>query len=157
VPAAEEGLQTVSKWVADSPALKHILDSPVFTFEEKTAILTELSHRKGFSSILGEFLSQLIRKNRMSLLTEISESFTILAQQQKGLQQVSVVSGKELTTPERQRLEEKIQHSLHRDVKMMFTTDSTFLAGLKIQIGSRVFDSTLRGRLNSMGALLAKG
>ena len=157
VPTVEEGLQTVSKWVADSPALKHVLDSPVFTFEEKNAVLTELNQRQGFSLVLGEFWSQLIRKNRMSLLPEISASFTKLAQQEKGLQQVSVVSGKELTTQEQHRLEEKIQHSLHRDVEMTFTTNPTFLAGLKIQIGSRVFDSTVRGRLRSMGALLAKG
>ncbi|MFQ5990928.1 MAG: F0F1 ATP synthase subunit delta, partial [Nitrospiraceae bacterium] len=35
-----------------------------------------------------------------------------------------------------------------------FRTDSSLLSGLHIQMGSTVVDSTIRGRLNTMQALL---
>ena len=44
-----------------------------------------------------------------------------------------------------------------REVEVDFQSDPSLLSGVQIKIGSKVYDSTVRGRLHKMRAQLVKG
>ncbi len=157
IEPARSALRALQQGLEDIPALKHVLASPVFKFEEKQAVLNELSQRMQAPPVMSDFLTQLLQKNRAILLPEISEAFAELADQQKGIQQVWVGSAKPLASAEKEQIKNRLTQSLHHGVEVAFEVDPHLIAGLKIKIGSRVFDNTVLGRLTGMHDQLMKG
>ncbi len=154
---ARNALGSLTQGLEDTPALKHVLASPVFKFEEKQVVLEELCKRMQAPQVVRDFLNQLLKSNRAVLLPEISHAFAELADQQKGIQQVRVSSAKSLDTTEQEQVKRELSETLGRAVDVVFEVESHLIAGLKIQIGSQVFDNTVLGRLTSMQNQLTKG
>jgi F-type H+-transporting ATPase subunit delta len=154
---ARSALGALQQGLEETPAFKHLLASPVFNFEEKQGVLNELSQRMQAPPVMRDFLIQLLKKNRAILLPEISEAFAELADQQQGIQPVWVGSAKPLDSAEKEQIKNTLTQTLQHGVEVAFEVDPDLIAGLKIKIGSRVFDNTMLGRLTSMHDQLMKG
>lgn len=156
VPRVREGLEAVSRATAESEALRHVVASPAFGMEQKTAVLAELSDRLGCPDLVKTFLRQLILKNRMDRISDIADAFGDLADESKGARAVTVTGASALPAAEQQRLERRLRDVLKGDVTVIYETDPRLMSGLKVRVGSLVFDSSLRNRLSTMRTLLAK-
>jgi F-type H+-transporting ATPase subunit delta len=157
IEPARSALSALRQGLEEAPALKHVLASPVFDFEEKQTVLNELSQRLQAPLVMRDFLTQLLKKNRAMLLPEISEAFAELADQQQGVQQVWVASAKPLQHDEKEQIKQDLSQTLRHGVDVVFEIDPHLIAGLRIKIGSRVFDNTISGRLTGMHDQLTKG
>ncbi len=157
VEPARNALGALAQGLLDTPALKHVLASPVFKYEEKQVVLEELCQRIQAPPVMQDFLKQLLKNNRAVLLPEISQAFADLADEQKDIQQVQVSSAKPLDQSEQDNVTRQLADTLGRAVDVAFEVQSDLIAGLKIHIGSQVFDNTVLGRLNSMQDQLTKG
>ena len=157
IEPARNALGSLTQGLEDTPALKHVLASPVFKFEEKQVVLEELCQRMQAPPVMRDFLNQLLKNNRAILLPEISQAFSELADEQKGIQQVRVNSAKQLGATEQDQVKRELTQTLGQAVDVMFEIDPQLIAGLRIHIGSRVFDNTVLGRLTSMQDQLTKG
>ena len=156
VPQVRQGLEAVGRAVAQSEALRHVVASPAFGVEEKMAVLAELSDRLGCPDLVQTFLRQLILKNRMGWIGDIAEAFGDLADETKGARAVTVTAASALPAAEQQRLQKRLREILKGDVTVTYETDPRLVSGLRVRVGSLVYDSSLRNRLSAMRALLAK-
>ena len=157
IEPARNALGSLAQGLEDTPNLRHVLASPVFTLQEKQVVLEELCLRMQAPSIMRDFLNQLLKNNRAVLLPEISQAFSDLADEQKGIQQVHVISAKSLDATEQTQVTGDLTGSLGRAVDVVFEVQPELISGLKIHIGSQVFDNTVLGRLTSMQDQLTKG
>lgn len=157
IEPARNALGSLTQGLEDTPALKHVLASPVFKFEEKQVVLEELCQRMQAPPVMRDFLNQLLKNNREVLLPEISQAFSDLADRQKGIQQIRVSSAKLLDANKQEQVRHELSETLGRAVDVVFEVEPKLIAGLKIQICSRVFDNTVLGRLTSMQDQLTKG
>jgi len=157
IEPARNALSSLAQGLEDTPALKHVLASPVFKYEEKQVVLAELCQRLQAPPVMLDFLNQLLKTNRAILLPEISQAFSDLADQQKGIQQLRVSSAKPLEATEQEQVKRELSETLGRSVDVVFEVEPKLIAGLKIYIGSQVFDNTVLGRLTSMQDQLTKG
>ena len=157
IEPARNALGSLTQGLENTPALKHVLASPVFKFEEKQVVLEEVCQRMQAPPVLRDFLNQLLKNNRAILLPEISQAFSDLADEQKGIQQVRVSSAKLLGSAEQEQVKRELTQTLGQAVDVVFEIDPQLIAGLRIHIGSRVFDNTVLGRLTSMQDQLTKG
>ena len=155
--AVQDGLQALSQVLKDSSAFKHVLASPVFTLDEKLQVLTALCEQTGCPPVMGRFCEQLLKKNRIGFLPDIAESFKALMIRQSGKQQIVVVSARQVDDTMKQDILAQLGAMAKREVEVDFQSDPSLLAGVQIKIGSKVFDSTVRGRLRKMRAQLVKG
>ena len=155
--AAQDGLQALSHALKDSSAFKHVMASPVFTLEEKLEVLTALCERTGCPPVMGRFCEQLLRKSRIEFLPEITEAFKGFMIQQSGKQRIVVVSAQPVDHEMKQDVLAQLGTTIKREVEVDFQSDPSLLSGLQIQIGSKVYDSTVRSRLHKMRAQLVKG
>ena len=140
----------------DSVSLRHVVASPSVGAEEKIAVLAERASRLGCPPVGKTFLSQLVKKNRVGFLPEIAEAFAKLADASKGTQQITLSSAAALPSAEQDRISTRLREMLKRQVDVTFRTDARHLAGVQIQLGSTVVDSTIRERLQAMQSLLTK-
>ena len=156
IEATRGTLNGLAQAIKDSSSLRHVIASPVFGVEDKIGVLTELAGRFACPPVVKAFLWQLVKKNRVRFLPDIADAFAKLVDRSKGTQQVTVSSASPWPAAEQDRIKTRLQETLKREVDVTFQTDAAHLAGLQIYIGSRVVDSTVRGRLNAMQALLTR-
>lgn len=149
-------LDSLGQALKESDQLKHVVASPAFSVEEKTAVLMALGERLGCPPAGKAFLGQLVKKSRIGFLPEIATAFGRLVDQSKGTQPVTVSSATALPATEQDRIKVRLRDTLKRDVDVTFQTDASHLAGLQIQIGSTVVDSTVRGRLRDLQVALTR-
>ena len=157
IEPARNALNALTQGLEEAPALKHVLASPVFKFEEKQTVLEDLCRRMQAPPVMNDFVTQLLKKNRAILLPEISEAFSDLADEKRGIQQVWVGSAKALDPQEQERIKQELTSTLGQKADVAFEVDPKLIAGLKIKIGSRVVDNSIQGRLTSMQDQLTKG
>lgn len=156
IESTRTALTGLGEAIKDSASLRHVVASPSFGAEEKIAVLAELGSRLGCPPVGKTFLAQLVKKNRVGFLPEIAEAFAKLADASKGTQQITVSSAAALPPVEQDRISTRLREMLKRQVDVTFHTDARHLAGVQIQLGSTVVDSTVRGRLQAMQSLLTK-
>ena len=156
IEPTREALTGLGQAIKDSVALRHVVASPAFGAEVKTAVLAELGSRLGCPPIGKTFLGQLVKKNRVGFLPEIAEAFAKLADASKGIQQITVSTAAALPPTEQDRISTRLREMLKRQIEVTFHTDARHLAGVQIHLGSTVVDSTVRGRLQAIQSLLTK-
>jgi F-type H+-transporting ATPase subunit delta len=156
IEATRGTLNGLSQAMKDSTSLRHVIVSPAFAREDKISVLTDLGGRLGCPPAGKAFLAQLVRKNRVGFLQEIADAFAKLVDQSKGTQPVTVSSAAALSVAEQDRIKRRLRDTLKRDVDVTYQIDAGYLAGVRIQIGSAVVDSTVRGRLKDIQALLTR-
>lgn len=156
IEPARIGLAGLGQAFSKSPPLKHVLASPAFGTEEKLAVLTALVDKLHGPPVMKSFLSQLVHKNRIGYLPEIADAFASLADQSRGARQVAVTSAAALNATEQERVRTKLRDLFKRDVEITFQTEPKLLGGLQIRIGSTLYDSSVRSRLNTMQTILTK-
>lgn len=156
VESARTGLTGLGQAFSQSPSLKHVLASPAFGTEEKLAVLTALVDKLHGPPVMKNFLAQLVHKNRIGFLPEIADAFALLADQSKGTKQALVTSAAALNAAEQERVRGRLRDLLKRDVDVSFHTEPKLLGGLQIRIGSTLYDSSVRSRLNTMQTILTK-
>jgi F-type H+-transporting ATPase subunit delta len=156
VESARTGLTGLGQAFSRSSSLKHVLASPAFGAEEKLAVLTVLADKLHGSPVMKSFLAQLVHKNRASFLPEIADAFAALADQSKGTKQIAVTSAAALNAAEQDRVRGRLRDLLKHDVEVAFRTEPKLLGGLQIRIGSTLYDSSVRSRLNAMQTILTK-
>ena len=150
------GLTELGRILSETDSLKHVLVSPAFSLEEKQEVLSALSRRLKCPPIVAGFLAQLVKKNRVGFLPEIANAVAALVDQAKGTQQVAITSAATLSPSQQEDLRTRLRTLLGRDVDLTFQTETSLLSGLQIRIGSTIFDSTVKGRLTAIQALLTK-
>ena len=156
VEPARTSLAGLAHAIAQSSALKHVLASPAFGTEEKLSVLSALASKLHGPPIIKNFLAQLVHKNRIGYLPEIADAFAELADQSKGTTQATVASATALNAAEQDRVRGQLRDLLKHDVEVAFHTEPRLLGGLQIRIGSTLYDSSVRSRLNAMQTTLTK-
>jgi len=156
IEATRGALTGLGQAMKESDQLRHVVASPAFGMEDKIAVLTALGEKLECPPAGQAFLGQLVKKNRVGFLPEISDAFGKLVDESKRTQPVTVSSATALPPAEQDRIRTSLRDTLKREVEVTFQTDAGHLAGLQIHIGSRVVDSTVRGRLRDLQVLLTR-
>lgn len=156
IDVTRAGLSELGRIVLETPSLKHVLASPTFSLHEKQEVLSALSRRLKCPPIVDRFLTQLVKKNRVGFLPEIADAFAVLVDQARETQRIAIASAATLSPAQQKDIRTRLRTLLGHDVDLTFQTEPRLLSGLQIRIGSTVFDSTVRGQLTAIQALLAK-
>jgi F-type H+-transporting ATPase subunit delta len=132
------------------------LQNPVIGLDKKAAVLHELGTRAKAPPVVEKFLAHVVRKNRISLLAEIAEAFARLADQASNRKVVHLSSARPLTDSSRADIEQKLAAATRGAIELTTDVNPGLLGGLKIRIGSTVYDGSIRGQIERMRTALSK-
>jgi F-type H+-transporting ATPase subunit delta len=148
----EGSIELVSRLVeaiAPSPRIRTFLEGPHIQQEAK-----EKAIRSAFGSklhpLLVRFCLLMVRRHRTPCLVDALRSYRALALEAMGVASGTVVSAVELDSTERQRLQRAVEKRLGRRVALSFERDEAVIGGFKVTVGDRVYDGTLRGKLEAL-------
>ena len=134
--------------------LRVFFNLPQFRREDKRRILNLAFEGKVGRPVLG-LLHILVEKRRESLLDNIVEEFDQYRDQNEDRVQARVVSAKKLDDDLLEALRSALEQRTQKSVVLTEMVDPEVLAGLRVNVGDRVLDGTLRRSLQDMRRSLA--
>lgn len=130
--------------------LREIMEDPGFPVQQKLAILDKLNTRLQMSPQVRNFIAVLISNDRLPLFDEVLAAYRVERDRRQGVQEVNVVTARELDDAERQELQGHIAELAGSKIHASFSQDAALLGGAVIKIGSTVYDGSVRGRLDRL-------
>ena len=153
--STDRTLRLLAEAFAGSTELRALLVSPMFTREQKAAVVAQLAAQAECPPLTQRFLTYVVRKNRIALIREMSEAFTKLASEAQHRTAVEVVSARPFSEEDVAAIRARLEHATKRAIDLTVRVDPTVVGGLEIRIGSTVYDGTVRGQLGRLRAALA--
>jgi len=141
----------------ESLEFREVCETPAVGMEQKLSVLQALAGRMGSSHVTLNFLRVLMSHYRMPLLEETIQAFRNVAYARLGIVRVKISSASGLSPEEQRLLQARFNELTAKQSELEFHLDGGLIGGLVAQIGSTVFDGSIRGHLDQLrGQLLAQ-
>ena len=141
----------------ESRELREFLMDPSFPVEQKVSLLDKLNVKLEMAHETRNFLAVLVRNDRIGGLDEVLAEFRREVNERLGIYEAKVISARKLDEPERRDLEKQIAGLTGGTVEAQYEEDASLLGGAVVQVGSTVYDGSVRGRLNRLREELVSG
>jgi F-type H+-transporting ATPase subunit delta len=132
------------------PDILETFDSPALPHEVKEKLLAELAARYPIDAITSNFLRILLQHNRIRYFQEIVDGFMKAASERKGIVSAQVTAAAPMSQQELKSLEIRLMKITGKAVNVDLKTDAGLLGGMIVQIGSTIFDGSIRTQLAEM-------
>jgi F-type H+-transporting ATPase subunit delta len=156
LPAVETDLKGLEAARAESADFKRLLASPAYGAEDKGKALTAVAKAAGVHPLTAKFLGLLAHNNRASALPAVTKAFLELAARKRGAIAAEVVSAVPLSEAQAQGVAAALRQALGKDPEMTVRVDPALLGGLKVRVGSRLYDASLKSRLDTLKHALTR-
>jgi F-type H+-transporting ATPase subunit delta len=130
--------------------LRRLVRSPVFTAEEQQRAIAAILDKMKIEGLTANFLKLIARNRRLYAAPDMIKAFRALLARHRGQASAEVTSALSLTEGQLRALQTALTAALHKDVQLDQKVDTTLLGGLVVKVGSRMVDSSLRTKLNSL-------
>ncbi len=131
--------------------LNDILVNPAYSRSQRTAVVDAVMSAMGTSHpLLVSTIRLLTDRNRLDTLPDIARQFRDMADARAGRVRGRVTSATPLPADLVRRIEEALERLTQRNVVLETRVDPSVLGGVSAQVGSFLYDGTLRTQLETM-------
>ncbi len=148
IEKTSQALQALSRAVNNSPPLQKTLTNPAT--KVTTRILLQLLKLLKAPRTLANLPQTLAKKQRLNLLKPLANTFDSIADENANRLQAVVHSVEPLHPKLQQTLKQKLELMLNKKILLTNKINPQLLGGLTISIGSRVWDGSLKRKLQSL-------
>lgn len=141
------GLQAM---IAESEDLHRLIRSPVLGREEQGRAMQAVLERAGTGDLVRRFVGLVAANRRLFVLPEMIAVFLAQLARRRGEVRAEVTAARPLGDRQRQALAEALRRLVGGNVAVDVKVDPALLGGLVVQVGSRMIDSSLRGKLQRL-------
>ncbi len=141
-------LAVLAQCVAE-PEMQSIITSPAVSDEQAVQVLADIAGDQ-MTADAKNFLLLLAENNRLLLLTDITVLFEALRAEAEKSMTADVISARELTQAQADKISAALKQRLGRDVTLNTSIDESLLGGAIIRAGDLVIDGSALGKLNRL-------
>jgi F-type H+-transporting ATPase subunit delta len=150
IDAVRADLDKFEAMLADSADLKRLVRSPVFSAEVQMKALAAVLDKAGISGTSANFLKVLTANRRLFAVTDVIRAFRALVANFRGEATAEVTVAEQLNDRNLDALKAALKSVSGKDVALNVKVDPSIIGGLVVKLGSRMVDSSLRTKLNSI-------
>lgn len=143
-------LQSFVLTLESSAELKDVISNPAYSRDQRQKILEGLLAAKPLNVALANTLRLLNDRNRLSHVGDIARVYRDLVDVRMGRVRGKVTSATALDAAQLKAVEESLEKLTQRDVLLEATVDKALLGGMTAQVGSVVYDGSLRNQLQQL-------
>lgn len=137
--------------IAESPDLNRLVRSPVFGADEQLKALSAILAKAGLSGITANFLRVITTNRRLFAVRDMIRAYRALVAKNKGEVVAQVTVAEPLSDQNKEALKGALKSVTGgKDIDMDVTIDPAIIGGLVVKVGSRMVDTSLRTKLNSI-------
>ena len=146
----EKDLAAVQAALEDSTDLDQLIRNPMYTREQQGKAMAAVADKMGLSSTVKNVIGLMASKRRLFALPQMIAGYQALMADLRGEMSADVTAARELSDAQVQALSEQIKAATGKDVKLNVTVDEGIIGGLIVKVGSKMIDTSIRSRLNSL-------
>jgi len=148
--AIESDLYRFGEALQASEDLLRLVKSPVFTAEEQQRAMAAVLDKLKIEGLTANFLLLVTKNRRLFAAPDMIRAFQALLARHRGETSAEVVSASKLEDGQVRALKQALKAALGKDVQLTANVDPKLLGGLVVKVGSRMIDSSLATKLNSL-------
>jgi F-type H+-transporting ATPase subunit delta len=145
--------RVVSVLEAD-PDLVVALRNPVTSREEKLHLAEVIGGVLKLSAVVANGLKLLAERSRLSDLLHLQRFYGEMADEKAGRLRARVVSAVPITEESARKIAQLVSGAAARSVVVERSVDASILGGVVVQVGSKVYDGSLKTQLRELGRQL---
>lgn len=149
-PQVLNELETFAAAYRASLELREVCETPTVGMEQKLRVVKALAERMGTSPLTLNFLRVLASHYRMPLLEEVIHGFRSIVDARLGIVRVKISAASDLSAENRRLLQARFNQLTGQQSELEFHAEPALIGGLVAQIGSTVFDGSIRGHLDRL-------
>jgi len=145
IDATVDQMDALGRLIDESAPLRRLLSSPLIDVSRSRAAIHAVLEGQGFSKIVLDFVG-VIASNRRAIVN----AFAALVAQKRGVVVATVASAHKLTDVQREQLRARLIESGYGNVNILESVDPALLGGIVVRIGARLYDTSLKSRLQRL-------
>lgn len=150
VRAAQQQMRDFADTLAGSGELRELLMNPSIELAQKLKVLDAIAGKIGMFPQVRNFLAVILEHHRLGDLDEILAQYGEVADEHAGATEALITSARPLDADARAQLEAQIAKLAGARVRASYAEDATLLGGAVVQIGSTIYDGSVRAQLQQL-------
>jgi F-type H+-transporting ATPase subunit delta len=147
---AQQQMRDFAEMLAGSSELRGVLMNPSIEMAQKLKVLDAIAPRLGMSLQVRNFIAVILEHDRLGELNEILADYGELVDEESGTAEATITTARPLNAEDRARLEEQVTKLAGAKVHASYAEDASLLGGAVVQIGSTVYDGSVRAQLQQL-------
>lgn len=154
LPALQKELGDLDRLVRSNPDLERLMSAPLIAPSRKAAALEAVLVQAGVSQTTRRFLRAVAVGARLGCFHDIVAAFDSLVDGHMGVIEAGVTTAHPLSDLQAKVLTERLAARTGATIRLRWRQDASLIGGLKVQLGSTIFDASLQGQLSQLKARL---
>jgi F-type H+-transporting ATPase subunit delta len=150
-------LHSIETLLKESGQLHRVLENPSIPGDRKRAVLDAVTARLGATRQVRNLIAVLIDHRRLPLFSEILKQLEEELNDRQGFAEAQVSTARQLSDPEKQMLEAEITKMTGKKVRAKYEQDASLLGGAVVQVGSTIYDGSVKGQIEKIREQLVEG
>ncbi|HEY7232470.1 MAG TPA: F0F1 ATP synthase subunit delta [Pseudolabrys sp.] len=151
VDAVKKDLDQFDALIGGSADLHRLVRSPVFDADEQLSALSAILAKAGITGLAANFLRVITTNRRLFAVRDMIRSYRALVARHKGEVTAQVTVAEKLSDTHLEALKSALKSvTKGKDIDLDLRVDPAIIGGLVVKVGSRMVDSSLRTKLNSI-------
>lgn len=143
-------LNGIKQLFSESADFRRLIRSPVLGRKDQEKAIAAIAEQAGAQTITTNFLRLIARNRRLFALSAMVDAFLAILAERRGEVRAQIRSAHPLTDDQTARLEASLRDVAGAKVTLETSVDPSLLGGLVVQLGSRMYDSSLRTKLQRL-------
>jgi F-type H+-transporting ATPase subunit delta len=152
-----EELVAFARMYGENPELRRTILTPAIPLAQKLSVIGKLCDHMGVLPVSKRFLEVLARHQRLNDIASVVEAVQVEIDARLGVARAKVSSALGLSDEQRSKLSQDLRRITGKEVHCEFAVDPSLLGGVSVQIGSKVYDGSVKGQLEAMRRQLSAG
>ena len=148
--AAQQQMRDFAETLAGSVELREFLENPSIEMAKKLKVLDAIAGRIGIYPQVRNFIAVILEHHRLNELEEILTQYRELVDAHAGAVEARITSSRPLNGEDRLKLEAQIAKLAGARVRASYAEDASLLGGAVVEIGSTIYDGSVRGQLQQL-------
>lgn len=144
------------KLVEGNKELTNLFANVTVSAKSKQAVTRTMAEQLGLAEQTRNFLLVLADAGRLNILSEVGVAVTKKLDELNNVQTVALTTAAELTEEELNQFKNRMKQKTGSEIRVTTSVDATLLGGAMAQIGSLVYDGSVRAQLNRLSAEMVK-
>ena len=144
----QQELAAVVSAAKDNADLKFLISYQLLTPAQKAAALDAILVASGGSDTIRKFFRVVIQSMRLNLVYELSNAFNEVVNERMGIVEANVYTAQPMSTSQFTALTEVLSNLTGKQVRINWHQDCSIIGGVRVQVGSTIYDASLKGQLS---------
>ncbi|MBV8913285.1 MAG: F0F1 ATP synthase subunit delta [Acetobacteraceae bacterium] len=143
-------MESLGRLIDESADFRRLLSSPLIDVTQSRAAALAVVEQQGFGKLVRDLVGVVANNRRLGVLRQIVTAFAELVAAKRGVVVAHVASAHPLSNVQREQLRARLIEAGYGSVNIQDSVDPGLLGGLVVRIGARLYDTSLKSRLQRL-------